>query len=123
LEFSLIDDGPTDDSVDLVRSWTENRKGARLVRLASNPGKASALNRALARVTGVDLVVVFDAGRRPRRDALREWLAPFSDERVHAVSGYCRPGVTRVEGPVAAYASLEAPRTSRFHSPYPPPEV
>src|ERR1051326_4562100 len=74
-------DGPTDGSEFLV--WKYVPKGVELVHAKQHRGKASALNQALKRAVG-EIVVFADVRQTFDRQAIRELVANFADERVGA---------------------------------------
>ncbi len=104
----LVDDGSTDKGPACAASWARGREQVRLLTLSASRGKAAALNQALAAAgPGVEIIVVYDADQRPEPLCLRRLVAPFSDPRVDAVGGYCRP-VPAAPTAISAYACLEA---------------
>src|SRR5262245_40248150 len=106
LRVSVVDDASTDGSAALAQSWPEDHPWARVLGLTSNVGKAQALNLALAGRLHPefepDVVVVYDADHRPRPDALRALVAPFTQLNVAGVSGQMRVS-NGLDSPAAAY--------------------
>ena len=72
LEVLLVDDGSTDDSLDICRRYAESDSRV-LVFHKENGGQASARNYALERVTG-DFVGFVDND---------DWIFPTMYERLH----------------------------------------
>ena len=83
----LIDDGSTDNTGPLMRTWSSERENWHTFSLPQTVGKAQALNRALARFTAGELVVIYDADERLEPDSLCRLVAPFADQEVGAVGG------------------------------------
>lgn len=52
IQFIIVDDGSTDDSVDIIKEYSEQYNFIELVRLPENKGFANALNAGLVYVTG-----------------------------------------------------------------------
>jgi cellulose synthase/poly-beta-1,6-N-acetylglucosamine synthase-like glycosyltransferase len=86
----VVDDGSTDGTGAVLAGLAA--QDARLVCIHRPPGatggKSGALNAARAHATG-DVIVVFDADHRPRRDCVRRLVRHFQDERVAAAQGRC----------------------------------
>jgi len=80
-EVQIIDDGSTDDSVDIA-----SRFPVRILRHGRNQGLASARNTALAHTETTCLAFV-DADAAPCRRFLELALREFRDDRVVAVGG------------------------------------
>jgi len=86
-EIVIVDDGSTDDTLQVARSW-EGRYGSVEVRVVTqtNGGKASALNLGIS-VSRHPFVFAMDADTRLEPDALRKALPHFRDSSVGAVAG------------------------------------
>lgn len=84
-EVIVVDDGSQDDTVSLMRSWTE-RPGFRYVELTRNFGKEAALTAGLEAANG-DLVILMDADLQHSPELLeamvRRWEAGV--DMVYAV--------------------------------------
>jgi cellulose synthase/poly-beta-1,6-N-acetylglucosamine synthase-like glycosyltransferase len=90
IELCVVDDGSTDATPELLAARV--RDDARL-RVVTRPpdaggGKSGALNAALEDASG-EIIVVFDADHRPRRDVVRRLVRHFADPRVAAAQGRC----------------------------------
>ncbi len=85
LEIIVVDDGSTDGTSERLRESLGGDPHLRLYR-QSNQGKATALNLALAEVTG-EIVVTIDADTVIDRDAIAKLVRHFVDSRVGAVAG------------------------------------
>jgi cellulose synthase/poly-beta-1,6-N-acetylglucosamine synthase-like glycosyltransferase len=84
LQIVVSLDGPTDGTEEIVRSYAS--EGIELVYSKEHYGKASALNRAVARAVG-EIVVFADVRQTFSPTVLRELAANFADESVGAVTG------------------------------------
>jgi cellulose synthase/poly-beta-1,6-N-acetylglucosamine synthase-like glycosyltransferase len=91
LEIIVVSDGSTDATAQIVRALIEQEgKGrVRLLEFAGNRGKITVLNDAVPQLRG-DIVVFSDASSMLAKDALRNLIANFADQRVGAVSGVYR---------------------------------
>jgi cellulose synthase/poly-beta-1,6-N-acetylglucosamine synthase-like glycosyltransferase len=84
LQIVVAADGSDDNTVEVVRSFSKSNVG-----LSYEPerrGKMAAINRAI-KLAQQEVVVFSDANNLFARDALREIVAPFSEQCVGAVSG------------------------------------
>lgn len=77
-------DASTDSTLPLLQEF--GPPGLQIISSSIRGGKAAAVNRGVAAATG-EIVVFGDAGQRLERNALRELVANFADERVGAVAG------------------------------------
>lgn len=83
LEVIVVDDGSTDDTYDVARSFESD--GVKVF-TKKNGGKGAALNFGIAKATG-ELIATMDADSYLSPDALLEMLPLFEgDERVAAVT-------------------------------------
>ncbi len=97
-EIVVVDDGSTDGSADVARSF-----GERVVCVSQpNGGPASARNRGI-RVAAGELVAFTDSDCRPEREWLERLLDGFDGPRVGGVGGRVR-GASR--GVVSDYADV-----------------
>ena len=90
LQLIVADDGSKDATSALVAAhfWSDPR--VRLLTM-SNGGKASALNRALARATG-EIVIALDADTHFLPDTVGKLVRWFADPKIGAVAGNARVG-------------------------------
>jgi cellulose synthase/poly-beta-1,6-N-acetylglucosamine synthase-like glycosyltransferase len=88
LEIVIASDGSTDDTARIIQSLikTEGLHRIRLLNYPENRGKLSVLNESIPQLQG-DIVVFSDASSMLARDALRQLVANFADEKVGAASG------------------------------------
>lgn len=83
LEVVVVSDGSTDRTNELVAGYSD--RGIRLLALPRS-GKAAALNRAVAQVSG-DILVFSDANSIYEPQSLRRLVAAFVDPEVGGVAG------------------------------------
>ncbi len=112
LRAVLVDDGSTDASPALARAWAAARGWAQVVALASNAGKAQALNAALQalqpRPEGPDdVIVIYDADHTPAPSSLTALAGAFAAADVAGASGQMRVS-NGGASPAAAYAGVES---------------
>jgi cellulose synthase/poly-beta-1,6-N-acetylglucosamine synthase-like glycosyltransferase/peptidoglycan/xylan/chitin deacetylase (PgdA/CDA1 family) len=86
----VVDDGSTDGTAAVVRSYFGDESRVRLI-AKSNGGKASALNVGLA-AADTDIVVALDADTQFRSDTIFHLTRAFADARVAAVAGNAKVG-------------------------------
>jgi cellulose synthase/poly-beta-1,6-N-acetylglucosamine synthase-like glycosyltransferase len=85
-EVIVVDDGSTDDSVQLVRRF----KDVRLIRL-NHKGKSAALNLGIKNCK-YEIVLTLDADTLLQRETLMRIVLPFSDKSVGATIGTYKVG-------------------------------
>jgi cellulose synthase/poly-beta-1,6-N-acetylglucosamine synthase-like glycosyltransferase len=107
LQFVLIDDGSSDDTLSFMRRWAADRAGRHVVSLPGNVGKAHALNSALDRFVFGEFIYVLDADHRPHPSALRRIVAQFEDKTVAGASGRTI-ATNALASPSAYYSSVES---------------
>lgn len=89
LQLVVIDDGSTDRTCAILEERAaQDRRLTCIRRTEQGGGKSAALNAGLVLATG-EIVVVFDADHRPRKDVLRLLVRHFEDPAVAAVQGRC----------------------------------
>jgi cellulose synthase/poly-beta-1,6-N-acetylglucosamine synthase-like glycosyltransferase len=93
MEVIVVDDGSGDETSAEVETVAAVDPRVRLLR-QENRGKARALQRGLAAVRN-PIVVFIDADTQFQRDTLSNLVAPFSDEKIGAVSGHAKVGNLR----------------------------
>jgi poly-beta-1,6-N-acetyl-D-glucosamine synthase len=106
----VVSDGSSDGT---ERAAAIDDARVRVIALAQNTGKATAINAALEHVQS-EFVVFTDARQRFAPDALRRLLAPFADADVGAVSGeleivedFPESGVPQNPAPIGLYWRME----------------
>jgi biofilm PGA synthesis N-glycosyltransferase PgaC len=82
LKVVVVNDGSTDDTLDIARRFGRVEVLDRPVRL----GKAAAINHAMDRVTS-PIVILSDANALVNREAVREIVRHYADPTVGAVAG------------------------------------
>lgn len=92
-EIIVVDDGSTDDTADIVRSWQERDRRVRLIS-RPNGGKAGALNRGFVEAGG-EIVITLDADTLLTPGTAGHLLRRFVDDddgRLGAVAGTVKVG-------------------------------
>lgn len=84
LQILVAADGSDDGTPEIVRSFASH--GVELSYSPPRRGKMAAINRAMPLAHG-EIVVFSDANNLYNADAIRELVAPFSDDSVGAVTG------------------------------------
>lgn len=84
LDILVVTDGSTDQTADIVIHYQNS--GVRLLHHPERRGKIGAINNAMPHINS-DIAVFSDANNMYEKEALKELVAPFSDDRVGAVSG------------------------------------
>ncbi|MGH8249509.1 MAG: glycosyltransferase [Steroidobacteraceae bacterium] len=113
LQFLVIGDGCTDESLEIVGRVGAGRVAT--IALPARQGKAAALNAGLERATG-EIVVFTDAGIQVAPGALRALAGRFADPIVGCVSGEDR---IEDDGSESLYGRMELQLRrdeSRLHS-------
>lgn len=85
LRVIVVDDGSTDDTLDVLRSVYGEHSQVKILTQA-NQGKWKALNAAYAQMES-EIAVCIDADTQISPDAIRHLVAPFADARIGAVAG------------------------------------
>ncbi len=93
VEVIVVNDGSKDETGTVVAHLAELDARIRLFQQA-NAGKSEALRRGVE-VAEHALLVFLDADTQFQPDTLRHLVAPFTDQRVGAVSGHARVGNLR----------------------------
>jgi cellulose synthase/poly-beta-1,6-N-acetylglucosamine synthase-like glycosyltransferase len=81
LEIIVVNDGSTDGTVDIVKKY----KNVILLD-KPNSGKADSVNKAIKK-SKHDFIAVIDADSYPQKNALKEIMKYFADEKVGGVTG------------------------------------
>jgi cellulose synthase/poly-beta-1,6-N-acetylglucosamine synthase-like glycosyltransferase len=107
LELVIVDDGSSDRTGELLDDLAANSPRLRRVDrpAGAGGGKSAALNAGLDTASG-EVIVVFDADHRPRRDVLKRLVRHFEDPGVAAVQGRCEIR-NRDESPLARLVAID----------------
>ncbi len=90
LEILVIDDGSSDDTASMVRSFALSHPMVKLIS-QENKGKSSALNAGIA-LASYEFIVTLDADTLITASTIPELVTMLLDERVGAVSGHVLVG-------------------------------
>ena len=107
LQIVLIDDGSIDGTGQVMEQQTASRPRWHALKLASNLGKAQALNTALARFPFGEIIYMFDADHRPNADTIRRAARYFYAPQVAAATGFTKV-LNPVASPSAFYSTVES---------------
>jgi cellulose synthase/poly-beta-1,6-N-acetylglucosamine synthase-like glycosyltransferase len=107
LRLLLADDASRDQTAQLFYDFSAGRPNATVIRIESQVGKASALNRLMALEPKAELIAVFDADHIPEPDCLGLLVAALADPAVGCASGYLEPRNPEASL-TARYCALEA---------------
>lgn len=99
IEVIVVDDGSTDNTVDIVKDFDD----VKLIQ-QRHLGKASALNVGIKKASN-ELVLTIDADTILRKDAIKNIVGFFSNERLGAVTGMVK--VRNKNGILSAFQSVE----------------
>lgn len=96
LEIIVINDGSTDQSDNLMRTFLDRYRGNIPIRYHYQPngGKSVALNTGLSRARG-DLVITIDADSIVQKNTIQEFVKHFADPTVVAAVGTVKIGNTQ----------------------------
>ncbi len=92
LQIIIIDDGSSDGSAELIRSWIEQQSSEassarfELIQMPQNRGKGAALRQGFAHASG-DIILIQDADLEYDPRDYPALLAPILDGRSHVVYG------------------------------------
>jgi len=92
IEIVFVDDGSKDGTYTKVSAAFEGNEKVKVI-TKPNGGKASALNYGISAAKG-DFIVCIDADTQLKKDAVKELLKCFNDERTGAAAGNVKVGNT-----------------------------
>ena len=84
LELVIVSDGSTDQTVSLVRNYSDPR--VKLISVEQRSGKPNGLNLGIAAASN-DIIVLTDVRQRFESETIRQLVENFTDPQVGAVSG------------------------------------
>jgi cellulose synthase/poly-beta-1,6-N-acetylglucosamine synthase-like glycosyltransferase len=106
LSFTLVSDGSSDRTPELLKTWAATRHNAHVIIGPGGQGKAAALNLAMRAARPSDLIAVYDADTWPSPSHLSALAGAFEDPAIAAASGLLLP-VNAGYSIVSRYAALE----------------
>ena len=107
LRIIVVSDGSSDRTVEIVQEFSDSR--VHVIPLATNLGKASALNAGVAAAQG-EIIVFADARQRFEPDVIQQLVANFADARVGCVSGelfFRKDATSTIQAEIGAYWKYE----------------
>lgn len=94
-EFVLVDDGSADNSVDVIQRYAAREKRIRLVQLARNFGKESAVSAGLGEAKG-DAVIIMDADLQMPPALIGEFLQKWEQGGEVVVGVFAERNMSRI---------------------------
>jgi cellulose synthase/poly-beta-1,6-N-acetylglucosamine synthase-like glycosyltransferase len=107
LEIVVVSDGSTDSTCDIVSRYAH--QGVKLRHYEGRMGKTACLNRAVPRAEG-EIVVFSDANSLYDKEAIRELVKNFSDDRIGFVTGrtlYVSADAKGAAASIGLYSKIE----------------
>ncbi|MEW6417357.1 MAG: glycosyltransferase family 2 protein [Nitrospirota bacterium] len=107
LEIIVISDGSDDRTNEIVARYAD--KGVLLRYYEGRIGKTACLNKAIPLTKG-EIIVFSDANSKYDKDAIRELVKHFSDEKIGFVTGHTKYRVERNSDklyPIGLYSKIE----------------
>ena len=86
-EILFIDDGSTDDSLTILKSFTNNHQNVRVFSFRRNLGKAEALTYGFAKAKG-DYIVTLDADLQDQPSEIQKLLEKARKDKIEVVCGW-----------------------------------
>ena len=86
-EVIFVNDGSTDDSVEVIKRLKEEHPNIHLISFARNYGKSPALNEGFRKAQG-DVVITMDADLQDSPDEIPELYRMITEENYDLVSGW-----------------------------------
>jgi poly-beta-1,6-N-acetyl-D-glucosamine synthase len=87
LEILVVNDESTDNTLQIVQEYKKKYKQVRVFSKL-NSGKADSVNQAIKKAKN-EFIAIVDADSYLEKDALKEVMKYFADEKVGAVTGVC----------------------------------
>lgn len=85
LEVIVVDDGSIDQTYKLAKQFSEKHKNIKIIK-QKNSGKAAALNNGIKNYSTGELIMCLDADSILSKDAIKNFIPYFEDQRVQAVA-------------------------------------
>jgi len=85
-EITVVDDGSTDNSFELIKKFSDENKNINLITLSKNSGKGAALKKTIGQTTG-EIVIIQDADLEYDPQDILQILNKYESKNCNVVYG------------------------------------